>query len=617
MKTKILLIALFLSTYSLQSQQSKPQMSLQNLTDSIQKIVQAEHITGLMLGITIRDSVLFSGGFGFADLATKRKVDDKTLFRMGSNTKMFVALGILKLQAEGKLSIYGELKQMAPELPIENLWHTKHPVRVLHLLEHSSGFDDMKVNRMYSLEKRETTGKAAVLFHAPSLVCRWPPGERHAYSNPNYAVLAYLIEKITNKPYGQYLTETILNPLGMKNSNFNTFSRLPNDTKEYLFRNGKTELVPSVTLVSGAAGSLWSNAEDMLKLLQMYLRNGQPIFDEKTIDEMETPHSWLGAKEGLKSGYALGNYYSHFYNKYGFRGHSGLTGTCYSTCIYNRELGVGYVLASNSNNPNSKIEELIATFLEQNKTPQKLVNQPLDKKAIAPYLGFYQFDSPRNEIAKLMDKFLIASQIYEENDTLVMKTLWGEKTKLLQAAPLVFRREGMNTPTIAFVKNAEGKNSLSMAGVYFEQSSYAWGLFWRGALLFMLALVLLSGVFAVGSLIGALLKKTTFQAVLPRFLPITATALLGFSMSKLIEKQQLSYALYKLNDINSETLLIFGGTTFFGLSGIVCVYLAMQVFIKNQSPWSIRFWSLAYLSMAVLALVLGMNGLFGLRTWAM
>ena len=617
MKFKLYLVFSLLSIYSLQAQQSQPQLLLQNLTDSIQKIVQAEHTTGLMLGITTRDSVLFSGGFGFADLEAKRKVDAQTLFRMGSNTKMLVALGILKLHAEGKLSIYAELQQMAAEVPIKNLWHNKHPVRVLHLLEHTSGFDDIKLNRMYALEKREMTGKAAMLLQAPSLVCRWRPGERHAYSNPNYAVLAYLIEKITNKPYYQYLNEEILVPLGMANSNFNLFSRLPNDTKEYVYRHGKTELVPSVALLNGPAGALWSNADDMLKLLQMYLRNGQPIFDEKTIVEMETPHSWLGVKEGLKSGYALGNYYSHFYNKYGFRGHNGLTGTCYSTCIYNRELGVGYVLASNSNNPSTKIEELIATFLEQNKTPQKPINQPLDQKAIAPYLGFYQFDSPRNEISKLMDKFLIANQIYVENDTLMMKNLWGEKTKLFQTASLVFRREGMNTPTIAFVKNAEDKNVLSMAGAYFEQSSYEYGLFWRGALLVMLALVLLSGVFAVGSLGRVLLKKMTWKAALPQFLPITATTFFGLAMLQLIEKQQFSYLLYKLNDINAETLFIFGGTTFFWIAGFAGVYFALQTLMHTESRWRVWFWSLAYFSLAGLAVVLWLNGLLGLRTWAM
>jgi CubicO group peptidase (beta-lactamase class C family) len=590
MKKLVLAFLASIGAFWCNAQHSKPPMTLRALEDSIEKIRQAEHIVGLMVGITSRDSVLFAGNFGHADLENRRKVDKQTLFRMGSNTKMLVALGILKLQTQNKLQIYNELRQVLPDLKFSNNWEGKSPLRLVHLLEHTSGFDDIKVNRMYSLEKRETTGKAAMLHHEPSMVCRWQPGERHAYSNPNYAILGYIIEKTTNKPYSQYLTEVILQPLGMTHTNFNTFSKLPNDVKEYVFRDGKTELVPSVTLVSGPQGAMWSNTDDMLKLLRMYLNKGQPIFDEKVIAEMEKPHSWLGAKEGLKSGYALGNYYTHFYNKYGFRGHNGLTGTCYSTCIYSHELGIGYVIASNSNNPNTKIEELVATFVEQNAPPQQLLSQPLDQKAIAPHLGFYQ---------------------------LVFKTLDGQKTKLLQTAPLVFRRAGMNISTIAFTKNAEGKNVLSMAGVYFEQGSYVWGLVWRGLLIFMLFLILLSGIFAFGSLLGAMRQKLAWKVVLARFMPITALSLLAFCVSKLLEKQQFSYALYKLNDINAETLLIFAGTTFFGIAGMISAYFVFKPPHSGNGFWSKWFWGLVYASMVLLAIVLFNHGFVAMRTWAM
>ena len=599
------------------AQPSKPPMTLGALQDSIEKIRRAEHIVGLTVGITTRDSVLFAANFGYADLENQRKVDPQTLFRMGSNTKMLVALGILKLQSENKIHIYNKLSQVLPELKFKNDWEDKHPLRLVHLLEHTSGFDDIKLNRMYSLKKREITGKAAMLYHQPSMICRWPPGERHAYSNPNYAILGYIIEKITKKPYNQYLTEAILQPLGMKQTNFNTFSRMPNDVKEYVFRNGKTELVPSVTVGSGATGAMWSNTDDMLKLLRMYLRNGQPIFDEKTIAEMETPHSWLGVKEGLRSGYALGNYYSHFYNKYGFRGHDGLLGTCYSKCMYNRELGLGFVIASNSNNPNIKIEELVAAFVAQNAPPQKLPNQPLDRKAIEPYLGFYQFDSPRNEIARLMDLFRNGLNVYVENDTLVFKNLEGQKTKLLQTAPMVFRREGMNASTIAFTKDADGKNVLSMAGVYFEQSSYAWGMVWRSLLGLMLILVLVSGIAAMGSLLGAVRRKLTWRVVFVRFIPIVSTAFFGYAFTKLLEKQQFSYLIYQFNDLNAETLLIFVATTFFGLAGVICGYFAFNMTKQANHIWGKWFWRLTYVSMAVLAIVFFKYGIIGIRTWAM
>ena len=128
--------------------------NIRQLTDSIRAIMRQEHITGLMLGITTKDSVLFSGGFGYADLDTRRTVDENTLFRMGSITKMFVSLGIMKLVNEGKLKLDDELKKIAPEVPFQNKWEATNPVRIIHLLEHTTGFDDIKINRMYSLDAK-------------------------------------------------------------------------------------------------------------------------------------------------------------------------------------------------------------------------------------------------------------------------------------------------------------------------------------------------------------------------------------------------------------------------------------------------------------------------------
>lgn len=102
-------------------------------------------------------------------------------------------------------------------------------------------------------------------------------------------ILGYLIEKISKESYENYLTKTILDPLGMINSNFNYYSKFPmRDVKEYVFRGDSISKVPSVTLIDGPAGSLWSCSDDILKFLQMFLKNGYPIFPESIITEMET-----------------------------------------------------------------------------------------------------------------------------------------------------------------------------------------------------------------------------------------------------------------------------------------------------------------------------------------
>ncbi|MFN3848962.1 MAG: serine hydrolase domain-containing protein [Spirosomataceae bacterium] len=615
MKKLFTLITILSLGFGSSAQKQVPKMTLASLLDSIRQVIKKEHIVGAMVGITTRDSVIFSGGFGYADLEKKRIVDSQTLFRMGSNTKMIVGLAILKLQEQGKINIYDDVKKIAPEIQFENKWEATSPLKVVHLLEHTSGFDDMKLNAMYTLDKIDKFDLRTC--NQASLVCRWRPGERYAYCNPNYNLLGYLIEKITQQPYNQYLTKNILEPLRMSGSNFNLYSQNPHDTKEYVYRNGKISLVPSVTLIGGPQGALWSSADDMIKLLQMYLRNGQPIISANSLNEMETPHSSLGAKAGLKSGYGLGNFYTHFFNKVGMRGHNGLTGTCFSTCIYNREAGFGYTIASNSNYGGSKIEELIHTFLEQNLPKKQLSFQPLDTKAIEPYLGFYQFNSSRNEVATLLDKFSNGQKIYIENGILYMQGIFGDKVKLNQIAPMIFVRDGMNTPTIAFTKNADRNNVLTMAGVYFEQSSSAWAWFWRIGLTFMVVLIIVSGVVAIIELIGAFMGKVKWKQVPLRFLPITSLILFGLSATTLTEKQQFSYLLYVFREVNAETILIFIGSTFIGIAGPICLYLAIKSFLANKNRWIDWYWFITYSSVFFLAVLLFRYGMIGLRTWAM
>ena len=619
MKNAILILILLPFSIVSFSQTSKPINSIKQLTDSIEVIIKQENITGLMLGITTKDSVIFSGGFGYADLDTKRKVDESTLCRMGSITKMFVSLGIMKLVNEGKLSLNDELKKIATEVPFKNKWESTHPVRIVHLLEHTSGFDDIKLNRMYSLDTNENSGIDMMLIHKNSMKCRWKPGERFAYSNPNYAILGYIIEKISRKSYSQYLTENILIPLGMMNSNFNLRSKFPEkDVKEYIVKSGKTIQVPSVTLLSGAPGALWSSAEDMVKFLRLFLRNGDSLFSSTTITEIETAHSSLAARYGQKNGYALGNENTSFvYSKFPFRGHGGITGTCFSSCKYNRDLGIGFVVASNSNQSNYRVEELIVSYFEQNITPNNLATQPLNKKAIEPYLGRYQFKSPRNEITAFSDKFQNAPNIYLKNDRLYFKPLIGESSELLQTGPMTFAFRGMNLPLICFTKNDEGKKVMLIGGIYYKQTSNFWAMLKRIVLIIALIFALSTVILGITSLIGIIIGKLSWRELIPRVIPMIGVGLLAWAVLNLLEVQNYTYKLAELNTINLRTMIVFLGTSAFGIASIVSLFLSIRMFSKQKKRWFAYYFLLTSISLFFIAAILWQNGWIGLRTWAL
>ncbi|MES1223809.1 MAG: serine hydrolase [Bacteroidota bacterium] len=604
---------------SLFAQQKNSIEGIKQLTDSIRAIVNREHIPGLMVGITNKDSVLFSGGFGYADMEAKRFADGTTLFRMGSITKMFVSLSVLKLIQEGKLGLNDELKKVAPEIPFKNEWEATHPVRIVHLLEHTAGFDDMKLNRMCSQDKKEYSAKEMMLLQQHSLVCRWKPGERYAYSNPGFVILGYVIEKITGKSYSEYIAENIFQPLGMTHSNFNAFSKFPQaDTKQYVVHSGKIIEVPSVNVIMAPAGSLWSCSDDMLKFLQLFLANGKLVFPDSIINEMETTHSSLAAKSGLKSGYALANYSMFLFEKSpSWRGHGGLMGTCFSTFAYNRELGSGFVLSSNGNQQNQQIERLIADYLEQKMPEKKQDTVSTDLKFISAFAGQYQFANPRNQISGLKDKLMNKVELYIENNAVFVKTLSGDKMKLLQTSPSKFAHEGANNATIIFTKNEEGKNVMIMDGAYYEQGSFfkVRFMFWVDVVAIFFALsAVVTGII---SFIGLLAGRVKRDKLVLMLLPMSGVLLLVWAVVSLLQVQNESYLLSELVKPDARTLTVFLGTSLFGLFAVLHIIIVLRNYGKIRNKFFAVYWMLASLSIFYIAFILFLNGWIGLRTWAM
>ena len=156
MKRYLLGLLLWGSIISTYAQSAYPDSSLQRLRSEIEKALEQQPVAGLMVGITTKDTTIFAGGFGDADIEAGQKVDADTKFRLGSITKMMVALAVLQLAEKHQLDLSTPVKEQLPDLAIQNPWEETHPLRWIHLLEHTSGFDDCKLNRMYGMEEVNT-----------------------------------------------------------------------------------------------------------------------------------------------------------------------------------------------------------------------------------------------------------------------------------------------------------------------------------------------------------------------------------------------------------------------------------------------------------------------------
>jgi len=167
--------------------------TIPELQKAIESVLKETKTPGAAIVIVSRDKTEWLAGIGQADVAGNRPVTGDTLFRLGSVSKGFVALAALQLQEAGKLKLTDTVQQWAPDVAFVNPWEATDPVRLEHLMEHTSGFDDMHF-REYALDDPAMTLNAALAFGASSRVCRWPPGTRMAYCNSGPAVLAAVVE---------------------------------------------------------------------------------------------------------------------------------------------------------------------------------------------------------------------------------------------------------------------------------------------------------------------------------------------------------------------------------------------------------------------------------------
>jgi CubicO group peptidase (beta-lactamase class C family) len=163
--------------------------------------------------------VIFQRGYGVTDLRTFHKIDEHTNFRLASLTKQFTAMAIMLLVHDGKLRYDEPLSEVFPEFPAYG-----KGITVRNLLNHTSGlidYEDLMAQQYGNTpdDQIPQIHDAAVLKLMEGVTStKFPPGSQWAYSNSGYCVLAMVMEKVSGKPFGEFLQERIFGPLKMEHT---------------------------------------------------------------------------------------------------------------------------------------------------------------------------------------------------------------------------------------------------------------------------------------------------------------------------------------------------------------------------------------------------------------
>ena len=601
-----------------------------SIKDSIQSILDKKEIPGAFLTVVDKDSVLFQEGFGFAAVDKKELVDSNHLFRLGSVTKTFTALAIMKLVQDGKLSLESELKNIAPEIPFDNKWEETHPIKIKHLLTHRSGFDDFHISTLANITNRPkgTTLFEEVLYFQNSYKSNWKPGLVQSYSNPGYVILGYIIEKISGKSYQSYMREQIFLPLGMGNTQFISEITSSGNIKTatgYSKSNGSLIQVPSKQNLYGeTGGGLMSNAEDMGKFLQYFLnpqlQDSLNVMNKEGIMKMEQLQNQFESDNDIKTGYSLGLEDRQFGNpERNFKGHSGLIDGYVTNFIYSREENIGIVVSSNlfGKSNRSIVHLLVNAFCETGTAVSELypILESADLNQFKEWEGKHRQLNEDNEIYHFLNFPIRTKKIKIQGNKLLLTEFLGDTQEFYHVGGNAFKDKDELLPAV-YLTEFEGKKSIYYYDTSFVRtSSLAYSLIKNGlivSLLMGILLILLSIIqlllFLLKKVKGDKLLRTSILA-LPHMMIIGSSILFFVNYSSYESVKNLgqltfsSVALFLLTSLFPIVCLVAGAILFrqwkgikkridklfYGLSLFSCLF--MTVYCITLGWFALQLWS--------------------------
>ncbi|WP_394221322.1 serine hydrolase domain-containing protein [Alteromonas gracilis] len=291
---------------------------------------------------------------GFASVEKVVPITAQTRFRIGSISKTFTAVLVMRLIEKNKLSLNTKLDQFFPDIP------NASDISIKHLLSHRSGIFSYTNDPEYMRYRTTPQTKAQMLSRIQAFQPEFKPGTKYNYSNSNYAILSYIVESLHNKSLAEVITDEITNPLNLNNTYVgNNTETEEHEAFSYRFNNLWIKQPETHMSVPHGAGSIVSTAKDTNQFFSA-------LFTGKLVST-----SSLTAMMALENGYGLGLAGEPFGEKR-FYGHFGGIDGFVSAAGYNTEDGLNITVLSNAVNYN--FNDVLITVL------QSMYGLPIDKK---------------------------------------------------------------------------------------------------------------------------------------------------------------------------------------------------------------------------------------------
>lgn len=343
--------------------------------DEYFQILEQNHKVMGSFAIAKDDKIVYSKAIGFSEAENRKKADQNTVYRIGSISKTFTSVLVMKAVEEGKMKLTDTLAKFFPEIK------NADKITIENLLQHTSGIhnftDDVQDYYSYSTKPVSEKDLVAKIQKGGS---DFEPGAESSYSNSNYVLLGFILEKIYKKPYAVLVGEKISKPLDLKFTKVGEkIDPSKNVAYSYKYHNSQYEKSWETDMsVPIGAGNLVSTPSELLKFM-IALANGKLVKNES-----------LKKMQNYRDHYGFGLAEVPFNAKKGF-GHNGAIDDFQSVLYYFPDGKAAFAMITNQSNYDNNlisINALKAAYGEDFEIPTfKVVS--LSENEMKAFTGTY------------------------------------------------------------------------------------------------------------------------------------------------------------------------------------------------------------------------------------
>jgi serine beta-lactamase-like protein LACTB len=257
----------------------------------------APKVPGLSVALGRNGKIIWSEGFGFADLDARKPVTTQTMFRIGSVSKPLTAAGLMLLVEKGKVDLDADIRGYVPDFPDKG-----HPITTRELAGHLAGIRHYQGKEFYLNRHYASVREALRIFENDPLLS--VPGEKYAYSSYGFNLISMVMETAAGTDFLSYMDSAVFTPLAMTNTMPDDATRvIPQRTRFYKSKaDGGFELEPDVdNSYKWASGGFLSTPEDLVRFASAHLQPG--FLTQSSLDALFTSQK---TSDGKATGYGIG-----------------------------------------------------------------------------------------------------------------------------------------------------------------------------------------------------------------------------------------------------------------------------------------------------------------------